>query len=97
MKMKFISFIFLFLIISSTTKANIYWLYEFYNISPNFNIFSLNDDEYQQCLKGKLSETDYKKAVEFKSSITQAMEDAADQCVETIIGIRIKHGFTTMP
>ena len=75
----------MFLIISSTTKANIYWLYEFYNISPNFNIFSLNDDEYQQCLKGKLSETDYKKAVEFKSSITQAMEDAADQCIETLL------------
>ena len=75
----------MFLIISSTTKANIYWLYEFYNISPNFNIFSLNNDEYQQCLKGKLSETDYKKAVEFKSSITQAMEDAADQCIETLL------------
>ena len=85
MKMKFIFFIFLFLIISSTTKANIYWLYEFYNISPNFNIFSLNDDEYQQCLKGKLSENDYKKAVEFKSSITQKMEDAADQCVEILL------------
>ena len=75
----------MFLIISSTTKANIYWLYEFYNISPNFNIFSLNDDEYQQCLKGKLSENDYKKAVEFKSSITQKMEDAADQCVEILL------------
>ena len=75
----------MFLIISSTTKANIYWLYEFYNISPNFNIFSLNDNEYQQCLKGKLSENDYKKAVEFKSSITQKMEDAADQCVEILL------------
>ena len=75
----------MFLIISSTTKANIYWLYEFYNISPNFNIFSLNDDEYQQCLKKQLSENDYKKAVEFKSSITQKMEDAADQCIETLL------------
>ena len=75
----------MFLIISSTTKANIYWLYEFYNISSNFNIFSLNDNEYQQCLKGKLSENDYKKAVEFKSSITQKMEDAADQCVEILL------------
>ena len=75
----------MFLIISSTTKANIYWLYEFYNISSNFNIFSLNDNEYQQCLKEKLSENDYKKAVEFKSSITQKMEDAADQCVEILL------------
>ena len=47
----------MFLIISNTTKANIYWLYEFYNISSNFNIFSLNDSEYQHCLKEKLSET----------------------------------------
>ena len=83
--MKFISFIFLLLIITSSAKANIYWLYEFYNISPNFNIFSLTDDNYQQCLKGKLSKEDYKKAVEFKSSITQAMEDAADQCIETLL------------
>ena len=85
--MKFIFFIFLFLIISSTTKANIYWLYEFYNISPNFNIFSLNDDEYQQCLKGKLSETDYKKTVEFKSSTTQVMEDVALKKLKKIINL----------
>ena len=85
MKMKLISFIFLFLIISSTTKANIYWLYEFYNISPNFNIFSLNDSEYQQCLKEKLSEKDYKKAIEYKSSISQEMEGAADQCVGKLL------------
>ena len=75
----------MFLIISSTTKANIYWLYEFYNISPNFNIFSLNDDEYQQCLKKQLSEKDYKKAIEYKSSISQEMEGAADQCVEKLL------------
>ena len=73
------------LLISTSTKANIYWLYEFYNISPNFNIFSLTDDNYQQCLKGKLSKEDYKKAVEFKSSITQEMENAADQCVEQLL------------
>ncbi|SVB43959.1 uncharacterized protein METZ01_LOCUS196813, partial [marine metagenome] len=85
MKMKFISFIFLLLTITNDAKADIYWLYEFYNISSNFNIFSLNDDEYQQCLKKQLSENDYKKAVEFKSSITQKMEDAADQCVEKLL------------
>ena len=73
------------LLISTSTKANIYWLYEFYNISPSFNIFSLTDDNYQQCLKGKLSKEDYKKAVEFKSSITQEMENAADQCVEKLL------------
>ena len=73
------------LLISTSTKANIYWLYEFYNISPNFNIFNLTDNNYQQCLKDKLSEKDYKKAVEFSSSITQKMEDAADQCVEKLL------------
>ena len=85
MKMKFVLCFFLFLIISNTTKANIYWLYEFYNISSNFNIFSLNDSEYQQCLKEKLSEKDYKKAIEYKSSISQKMEGAADQCVEKLL------------
>jgi len=83
--MKFTSFIFLLLIITNNAKADIYWLYEFYNISSNFNIFSLNDDEYQQCLKKQLSENDYKKAVEFKSSITQKMEDTADQCVQKLL------------
>ena len=73
--MKFISFIFFLLIITNNAKADIYWLYEFYNISSNFNIFSLNDDEYQQCLKKQLNENDYKKAVEFKSNITQKMEE----------------------
>jgi hypothetical protein len=85
MKMKFISFIFLLLIITNNAKADIYWLYEFYNISSNFNIFSLNDDEYQQCLKKQLSEKDYKKAIEYKSSISQEMEGAADQCVEKLL------------
>ena len=63
MKLKFVLCFFLFLIISNKTQANIYWLYEFYNISSNFNIFSLNDDEYQKCLKENLGEQDYKKAV----------------------------------
>ena len=85
MKMKFIICIFFFLIISNTTKADIYWLYEFYNISSNFNIFSLNDDKYQQCLKEKLSEKDYKKAIEYESSISQEMESVADQCVEKLL------------
>ena len=85
MKNKLICTVLFLLLISTSTKANIYWLYEFYNISPNFNIFSLKDDNYQQCLKGKLSKEDYKKAVEFKSSITQEMEDVADQCVEKLL------------
>ena len=85
MKIKFIFTFVLLLTFSSPSKVNIYWLYEFYNVSPNFNIFSLNDYEYQQCLKGKLNEKDYKKAVEYKTSITQAMEDAADQCVEKLL------------
>ena len=80
------------LLISTSTKANIYWLYEFYNISPNFNIFSLTDDNYQQCLQGKLSKEDYKKAIEFKSSITQEMENAADQCVEKLLGSQSNTG-----
>jgi len=84
-KIKFIFTFVLLLTFSSPSKANIYWLYEFYNVSPNFNIFSLNDYEYQQCLIGKLNEKDYKKAVEYKTSITQAMEDAADQCVEKLL------------
>jgi len=85
MKNKLICTVLFLLLISTSTKANIYWLYECYNISPNFNIFSLTDDNYQQCLKGKLSKEDYKEAVEFKSSITQAMEDAADKCVEKLL------------
>jgi hypothetical protein len=85
MRIKLIFFLFFFLIFANSTNANIYWLYEFYNISPNFNIFSLNDDKYQKCLKENLGEKDYKKAVEYKSSITQKMEDAADQCVEKLL------------
>ena len=85
MRTKLIFFLFFFVIFANSTNANIYWLYEFYNISPNFNIFSLNDDEYQKCLKENLGEKDYKKAVEYKSSITQKMEGAADQCVEKLL------------
>ena len=85
MRIKLVFFLFFFLIFANSTNANIYWLYEFYNISPNFNIFSLNDDEYQKCLKENLGEKDYKKAVEYKSSITQKMEGAADQCVEKLL------------
>ena len=85
MRIKLIFFIFFFVIYANSINANIYWLYEFYNISPNFNIFSLNDDEYQKCLKENLGEKDYKKAVEYKSSITQKMEGAADQCVQKLL------------
>ena len=85
MRIKLIFFLFVIVIFTNSTNANIYWLYEFYNISPNFNIFSLNDDEYQKCLKENLGENDYKKAVEYKSSKTQKMEGAADQCVQKLL------------
>ena len=73
------------LLYSSISKAEIYWLYEFYNIESKFNIFILNDNEYQKCLKENLGEKDYKKAVEYTSSITQKMEGAADQCVQKLL------------
>ena len=73
------------LLYSSISKAEIYWLYEFYNIESKFNIFSLNDNEYQKCLKENLGEKDYKKAVEYTSSITQKMEGTADQCVQKLL------------
>ncbi|SVC35355.1 uncharacterized protein METZ01_LOCUS288209, partial [marine metagenome] len=73
------------LLYSSISKAEIYWLYEFYNIESKFNIFSLNDNEYKKCLKENLGEKDYKKAVEYTSSITQKMEGAADQCVQKLL------------
>ena len=85
MRIKLLFSLFFFIILTNSTNANIYWLYEFYNISPNLNIFSLNDDEYQKCLKENLGEKDYKKAVEYKSSITQKMEGAADQCVQKLL------------
>ena len=74
MRIKLVFFLFFFVIFANSVNANIYWLYEFYNISPNFNIFSLNDDEYQKCLKENLGEKYYKKEVEYKSSITQKKE-----------------------
>ena len=61
MRIKLIFFLFVIVIFTNSTNANIYWLYEFYNISPNFNIFSLNDVEYQKCLKKNLGEKNYKK------------------------------------
>ena len=64
MKIKFIFLTVLLFLVSNAATANIYWLYEFYNIAPSFNIFSINDDKYQKCLKGKLNEAEYKKAVE---------------------------------
>ena len=73
------------LLYSSISKAEIYWLYEFYNIESKFNIFSLNDNEYQKCLKENLGEKDYKKAVKYTSSITQKMEGTADQCVQKLL------------
>ena len=85
MRIKLIFFLFFLFFFTNFTYANIYWLYEFYNISPSFNIFSLNDNEYQKCLKENLGDKDYKKAVEYKSSVTQKMEGAADQCVQKLL------------
>ena len=85
MRIKLVFFLFFFVIFANSANANIYWLYKFYNISSNFNIFSLNDDEYQKCLKENLVEKDCKKTVEYKSSITQKMESAADQCFEKLL------------
>ena len=82
---KILIYLIILLLYSSISKAEIYWLYEFYNIESKFNIFSLNDNEYQKCLKENLGEKDYKKAVKYTSSITQKMEGAADQCVQKLL------------
>ena len=82
---KILIYLIILLLYSSISKAEIYWLYEFYNIESKFNIFSLNDNEYQKCLKDNLGEKDYKKAIKYTSSITQKMEDTADQCVQKLL------------
>ena len=84
MNIKFI-YLIIFLLCSTISKADIYWLYEFYNIESKFNIFSLNDKKYQGCLKNKLNAKDYKTAFKYQSSITQKMENAANQCVELLL------------
>jgi len=82
---KILIYLSILLLYSSISKAEIYWLYEFYNIESKFNIFSLNDNEYQKCLKDNLGGKDYKKAVKYTSNITQKMEGVADQCVQELL------------
>ena len=40
----------------NSAHANIYWVYEFYKVSPQSNIFAIGDIDYQECLKSQLSE-----------------------------------------
>ena len=59
--MKKIIFVIIFLLtFINATNANIYWVYEFYKISPQSNIFIIGDSDYQECLKSQLSEKEYK-------------------------------------
>ena len=46
----------------NAANANIYWVYEFYKISPQSNIFDIRDSEYQSCLKNLLRQKEYIKA-----------------------------------
>ena len=69
----------------NSAQANIYWVYEFYKISPQSNIFAIGDDNYQECLKKQLSEREYNKAIKFESRMSKKMEKAADMCVEKLL------------
>ena len=69
----------------NSAQANIYWVYEFYKVSPQSNIFAIGDDNYQECLKKQLSEKEYNKAIKFESQMSKKMEKAADMCVEKLL------------
>ena len=66
-------------------NANIYWVYEFYKISPQSNIFIIGDSGYQECLKSQLSEKEYNKAIKFESEMSKKIEKTADTCVEKLL------------
>ena len=69
----------------NTANANIYWVYEFYKISPQSNIFIIGDSGYQECLKSQLSEKEYNKAIKIESNMSKKMEKTADTCVEKLL------------
>ena len=69
----------------NTANANIYWVYEFYKISPQSNIFIIGDSGYQECLKSQLSEKEYNKAIKTESNMSKKMEKTADTCVEKLL------------
>ena len=69
----------------NTANANIYWVYEFYKISPQSNIFIIDDSGYQECLKSQLSEKEYNKAIKIESNMSKKMEKTADTCVEKLL------------
>jgi len=65
--------------------ANIYWVYEFYKVSPQSNIFAIGDNDYQECLKSQISEKEYNKAIKFETQMSKKIEKAADMCVEKLL------------
>jgi len=69
----------------NTANANIYWVYEFYKVSPQSNIFIIGDSGYQECLKSQLSEKEYNKAIKTESNMSKKMEKTADTCVEKLL------------
>ena len=84
--MKKIIFVIIFLLtFINATNANIYWVYEFYKISPQSNIFIIGDSGYQECLKSQLSEKEYNKAIKIESNMSKKMEKTADTCVEKLL------------
>ena len=69
----------------NAANANIYWVYEFYKISPQSNILSIGDSGYQECLKNQLSEKEYNKAIKFEGEMSKKIEKTADTCVEKLL------------
>ena len=69
----------------NAANANIYWVYEFYKVSPQSNIFIIGDSGYQECLKSQLSEKEYNKAIKIESNMSKKMEKTADTCVEKLL------------
>jgi len=69
----------------NAANANIYWVYEFYKVSPQSNIFIIADSSYQECLKSQLSEKEYNKAIKIESNMSKKMEKIADTCVEKLL------------
>ena len=84
--MKKIIFVIIFLFtFINVANANIYWVYEFYKVSPQSNIFIIGDSGYQECLKSQLSEKEYNKAIKIESNMSKKMEKTADMCVEKLL------------